>query len=145
MRGRTVAAAPQAVWNVLADFGALSSWADGIDHSCVLSRGPDDGALGTTRRVQIGRTVLVERITEFAEPATLAYSVEGLPKRLGSLTNRWTLSPAGTGTEVTITSTVDVGSWPIGTAVEWAVGRAMAKKSESLLAALARRLETNRV
>lgn len=145
MRGRTVAAAPQAVWDVLADFGALSSWADGVDHSCVLNSGPDGGLLGTTRRVQIGRTALVERITELDEPSALGYSVEGLPKRLGSLSNRWTLSPAGTGTEVTITSTADVGFWPIGTAVEWAVGRAMAKKSESLLAALARRLETNRV
>lgn len=143
IRGRTIGAQPQAVWDLLADFGALSTWADGTDHSCVLNHGPDGGLLGTTRRVQLGRTVVVERVVDFDPPEALAYSVEGLPKRLGKLANRWTLRPRGSATEVTITSTVDVGSGPISAATEWAVGRAMAKQSESMLAGLARRLETS--
>ncbi len=64
-RSRTITAPPQAIWDVLADFGSLSSWADNVDHSCILNQGPHGGAVGTTRRVQIGRNVLVERITEF--------------------------------------------------------------------------------
>ena len=33
----TIAAEPQAIWDVIADFGAISSWADIVDHSCLLN------------------------------------------------------------------------------------------------------------
>ncbi len=36
-RLRTIAAEPQAIWDVIADFGAISSWADIVDHSCLLN------------------------------------------------------------------------------------------------------------
>jgi carbon monoxide dehydrogenase subunit G len=140
-RSRTIPAAPQAIWDVLADFGALSSWADGADHSCVLNRGPDGAPLGTTRRVQIGRNTLVERITDFNAPTTLAYNIEGLPKRLRKAVNRWTLSPAGESTLVTLTSTVEVGSGPPARLAERVMLRFMAKQSDTMLAGLARRLE----
>ncbi len=61
-RNRSIAADPNAVWDVLADFGSISSWADNLDHSCILNHGSDP--VGTTRRVQIGRNALVERIIE---------------------------------------------------------------------------------
>jgi hypothetical protein len=60
-RTRTIAAAPQEVWEVT--HGA-------------------DGPIGTARRVQMGRQTLVERIVEFEPPHALAYDIEGLPKRL---------------------------------------------------------------
>jgi carbon monoxide dehydrogenase subunit G len=140
-RSRTIPAAPQAIWDVLADFGALSSWADGADHSCVLNRGPDGAPLGTTRRVQVGRNTVVERITDFDAPTTLAYNIEGLPKRLRKAVNRWTLSPAGDSTLVTLTSTVEVGSGPPARLAERVMLRFMAKQSDTMLAGLARRLE----
>ena len=43
----------------------------------------------------MGRNTLVERILEFDPPHTLAYDIEGLPKRLGRVTNRWTLAAGG--------------------------------------------------
>lgn len=89
-RSRTIAARQQTIWDVLADFGSLSSWVEGVDHSCVLNHGPDGGALGSTRRVQVGRNTLVERVIEFDPPTTLAYRIEGLPARLRKVTNRWT-------------------------------------------------------
>jgi len=46
------------VWAVLADFGALSSWVDGVDHSCLLEHTGDGIGVGTTRRVQVGRITL---------------------------------------------------------------------------------------
>ena len=46
-RSRTVAAEPQEVWDVLADFGSISSWADNIDQSCILNHGSEP--VGTTR------------------------------------------------------------------------------------------------
>ena len=98
-RSRTITAEPQAIWDVLADFGALSSWADGVDHSCVLNHGPDGGPLGTTRRVQVGRNALVERITEFDPPATLAYDIEGLPEPVAQ--SRQSLDAAADGPKAT--------------------------------------------
>jgi uncharacterized protein YndB with AHSA1/START domain len=140
-RSRTIGAQPQAIWDVLADFGAISSWAPDADHSCLLNAGADGITTGTARRVQLGRNTLVERIIEFDPPTALAYSIEGLPPRLGALANRWTLRPAGDGTAVTITSTI-AGSGPIAGVLGRIVGRVMIKSSDAMLAGLARRWES---
>lgn len=140
-RSRVIAARPQAIWDVLADFGSLSSWAEGVDHSCLLNDGPDGASLGTNRRVQVGRNALVERITELDPPVALAYDVEGLPRRLGRLANRWTLRPTGSGTQVTVTSAVDAGSGVVAAATGRVVARVMARQSDSMLTGLSRRLE----
>ena len=58
-----------------------SSWADNVDHSCILTSGADGTPIGTARRVQVKRDTLVERITEFDPPHVLAYDIEGLPRR----------------------------------------------------------------
>lgn len=141
-RCRTITATPQVIWGVLADFGSLSLWADNVDHSCVLNRGPDGAPLGTTRRVQVGRNTLVERITEFDPPTALAYQIEGLPRRLPTVTNRWTLSPAGAATLVTLTSTVET---RFTRPAVWLVLRFLAHQSDVLLAGLAHRLENPHV
>jgi uncharacterized protein YndB with AHSA1/START domain len=143
-RTRTLAATPQRVWDVLADFGAISSWVDKIDHSCILAHG--DGPRGTARRVQIGRNVLVERITSFDAPRELGYDIEGLPAFFGRLHNRWTLRRAGdAGTVVTLTSTVETGSNPMQKLTERVVCRVMARESDAMLAGLADRLEKSGV
>ena len=143
-RSRTIAAAPQDVWEVLANFGALSTWVDRVDHSCILVHGAD-GPIGTTRRVQLGRQTLVERIVEFDPPHALAYDIEGLPKQLGRVNNRWTLRPSGQSTVVTLTSTVEIGSGRIRKLAERAVCRLMTRESDGLLNGLAKRLENTRV
>jgi uncharacterized protein YndB with AHSA1/START domain len=140
-RSRTIVAEPQAIWDVLADFGALSAWAKKADHSSIMNHGADGAALGTTRRVQMGRNALVERIIEFDPPTALAYSIEGLPRRLHNVVNRWTLHPAGNATEVVLTSRVEIGGNPLARAAEWVVCHGMAKESDSMLAGLARRME----
>lgn len=140
-RQRTVAAAPRAVWSVLADFGSISAWAPGVDHSCLLEHGADATAVGTTRRVQVGRDTLVERITESGTPHVLGYDIEGLPRRLRRVANRWTLAPAGNGTLVTLTSTVDIGANPIARVAEHALCRWLARQSDPMLAGLAAQAE----
>lgn len=140
-------AEPQAIWNILADFGALSSWAGGVDHSCVLNQCPG-GAVGTTRRVQLGGNALVERITEFEPPMKLAYDIEGLPPRLRKVANCWTLRRSGAGdgaTAVVLTSTVEVGDGKPARMAEWVALRVLAKQSEAMLAGLAHRLENTNV
>ncbi|MFZ3307381.1 MAG: SRPBCC family protein [Mycobacterium sp.] len=139
-RSRSIAADPNAVWDVLADFGSISSWADNIDHSCILNHGGEP--IGTTRRVQIGRNALVEQITEFEPTRALGYDVEGLPKRLRRFNNRWSLRPTDNGTTiVTITSTVEIGSGPLQKLAERAACRVQARQSDLMLAGLANRLE----
>lgn len=140
-RSRTIAASPSAVWDVLSDFGRLSSWADNVDHSCLLEHGPDGVSLGTSRRVQVGRNTLVERITEFSPPEALAYDIEGLPRRIRRVENRWTVRPDGGATDVTLTSTVDIGDNPVAAVAERALCRFLAKQSDTMLAGLAARLE----
>jgi hypothetical protein len=141
-RNRRIAADPQAVWDVLADFGSISSWADNIDHSCILTQGSEP--IGTTRRVQIGRNALVETITEFDTTRALAYDVAGLPRHVRRFNNRWNLRPvAYGGTVVTLTSTVEIGSGPIGKLAERAVCRAQVRQSDIMLAGLANRLENS--
>jgi uncharacterized protein YndB with AHSA1/START domain len=145
-RTRIVAAPAQEVWDVLADFGAISSWADNVDHSCILSSGAGGAPLGTTRRVQVKRDTLVERIIEFDPPHVLAYDIAGLPRLLHRVTNRWTLAAsAGDASVVTLTSTVDIGPRPPQKLAERVLCRVVAGQSNSMLAGLANRLENARV
>jgi uncharacterized protein YndB with AHSA1/START domain len=143
-RTRTIAAAPQEVWDVLADFGALGTWVDRVDHSSILVHGAG-GPIGTARRVQMGRNTLVERIVDFDAPHTLAYDIEGLPKQLGRVDNRWTLRPSGASTVVTLTSTIEIGSGRMQQLAERVMCRVMARQSDGMLAGLAKRLENSRV
>nr|WP_234817730.1 SRPBCC family protein [Mycolicibacterium sphagni] len=142
-RTRTVAAEQQAIWDVLADFGAIGAWADFVDHSCLLSPHAQDVGIGTTRRVQVGRNTLVEQITEFDPPGTLAYDVEGFPRWL-AVSSRWTLIPSAGATTVTLGSTVTV-SGPLHRIAEAIVTRVSAKQLDALLAALAKRVEGQHV
>lgn len=144
-RTRTIAAAAHDIWNVLADFGSISSWAGNVDHSCILTHGPDGQPVGTTRRIQAGPNTLVERITEFDPPHALGYDIEGLPERLRSVANRWTLRRATEGTQVTLTSTVEIGSRPMQQLAERVLCRVLARQSDKMLAGLANRLEKSRV
>jgi Polyketide cyclase / dehydrase and lipid transport len=145
-RTRTIAARTQEIWDVLADFGSISSWAPNADHSCILYAGPDGGPIGTARRIQVKRDTLVERITEFDPPRALGYDIEGLPRRVRRLSNRWTLAAgAGHSTVVTLTSTVDIGPRPAQNLAERVLCRFLAKQSDSMLAGLANRLEHARV
>ena len=145
-RTRTVAATPHDVWEVLADFGAISSWAPNVDHSCLLGHGTDCPALGTSRRVQVGRDTFVESITELRPDTALAYDIAGLPRRLRRVGNRWTLRPGPSGrTEVTLTSTVEIADNPVARIAERAMCRFLARQSDTMLTGLAQRVEVSHV
>ncbi|OBG95598.1 cyclase [Mycobacterium sp. E3251] len=143
-RTRTIAARIGDIWETLADFGAISSWAGNVDHSCILSSGPGGAPVGTARRVQVNRDALVERITEFDPPRALGYDIEGLPRRLRRVSNRWTLASTGdsaAATAVTLTSTVEIGPHAMQKLAERVLCRVLARQSEAMLAGLANRLE----
>ncbi len=144
-RTRTIAARVGDIWETLADFGSISSWAGNVDHSCILFSEPDGGPVGTARRVQVGHNALVERITEFDPPRALGYDIDGLPSRLRRVSNRWTLEPAAgesaSTTLVTLTSTVEIGPHATQKLAEQVLCRFLARQSEAMLAGLANRLE----
>lgn len=134
-RSRTIQASPEAVWDVLADFASISRWAGNVDHSCLLRDG--EQGVGLTRRIQAGRTTIVERVVTWLPPSTLAYDIEGLPPVVRSARNRWDLAADGTSTRVTLTSTVDAGARPPQRLVARVVGRLLARQSETMLTGLA--------
>lgn len=123
------------VWAVLARFDRISAWAPSIDHSSALS--DPVGGLDAARRVQIGRMTLVERIDDWEPPTRLAYTIVGLPSRLGSIRNAWNLEPSGEATLATITTTVDAGPRPPQQLIARVVSRRLAKASGEFLAGLA--------
>ncbi len=133
-----VAASPEEVWAVLSDFGAISGWASTVDHSCLLTTTAE--GVGTARRIQIGRTTLVERVTDWQAPSRLSYRLEGLPPVVRSASNTWLIEPAAAGAGVSVTSRIDAGPRPPQQIIARVVGRRMAQASDRMLAGLAERL-----
>jgi uncharacterized protein YndB with AHSA1/START domain len=124
------------VWEVLAELDDISTWAPSVvDHSS--SMGGPDGGIGAARRVQTGRTTIVETVERWDPPKVLAYRLDGLPRALQRVTNEWRLEPVGDQTQVTLTTTVEVGSRPPQRLVERVALRRMEKVSDGLLDGLA--------
>lgn len=124
----------EGVWAALADFGAIAAWAPDVEHSCLLS--DLTGGVGATRRVQLGRTTLVERVTEWDEPTALAYAIDGLPPLLGSVVNRWRIAPADACVLASITTEITPGPRPPHRIVARAALRRFAAAADSMLAGL---------
>lgn len=138
----TIERPPVVVWSVLAAFGAISDWAPNVDHSCLTTAQPGD--VGAERRVQVGRTALLERVVAWDPAERLSYQIVGLPPVVRSVTNSWTLAPAGEHTVVSITTDVDVGPRPPQQVVARLIARQMAKASTEMLAGLTDFLEQDR-
>lgn len=127
-----------AVWAELADFHAISRWAPNVDHSCLTNS--TTSGVGMTRRIQTGRTTVLETVIDWEPGCQLAYSIIGLPPVIRSVTNTWRLAQLGDTTEVRVTSTIDAGSRPPQKLVAVVVGRALAKASRQMLEGLDRHL-----
>lgn len=134
VRTRRIDAKPDEIWALLADFGSLADWVPSVSHTTLTTGG--DVGVGTTRRVQAGRIVLLEQIVDFEPGETLAYRIDGLPRVVRHAENRWRLTEVDGGTEVSITSTVDTGSRPPRRAIAGLVVAVQAKVSDRLLAGL---------
>lgn len=128
-----VAASRRAVWLTLADFGALSTWADGVDHSALLTSEPV--GMSAVRRVQVGRNALRETVVIWEPHVRLSYAITGLPPVVRSAINTWTLADEGVGTRVTLSSAVLVLRPPV---VGRLVARRLGSASDGLLAGLTR-------
>jgi len=135
----SIARSPDHVWAALAEFGGIGRWAPNVDHSCLTTERSE--GVGTTRRVQVGRTALLERVVEWEPGERLAYSIEGLPPVVRVVTNTWCLEDAGSATTVTLTSAIDAGPRPPQQLIARGIGKGLAKASRQMLAGLKTHLE----
>ncbi len=133
-RSRLVEAAQNEVWKVLAEFEVISSWAPNVEHSCFLTE--ETSGVGTTRRVQVGRSALIETVIVWEEPHTLSYSLKGLPPVIRSVTNTWWLKPTENGTKVRLTTDIDAGSRPPQRLIARIVARRLGAASDKMLSGL---------
>lgn len=133
-----MAALPAVVWATLAEFAAISSWADNVDHSCLLSAQTE--GVGMVRRIQSGRTTLLERVVIWEPGVNLSYVLEGLPAIVRSDSNTWTLDATASGSMVTLTSRADAGPRPPQQLIAKAVGRKLAQASDQMLSGLKAKL-----
>ena len=116
---------------MLADFGENVRWAPIVDHSCLLSAQRE--GVGTVRRIQSGRRTLVERVVEWVDGERLSYVVEGLPPPVRSLRNTWQLDDEDGSTQITLTSSVDVGPRPPQQLAAKVLSRQLSKVSNQML------------
>lgn len=141
-RSTRVAAAPAAIWETLADFAGISRWAPNVDHACLMSE--QDQGVGMRRRIQSGRTTVVETVTKWEPELLVRYLITGLPSVIKSVTNTWQLERSGDATAVTLTTEVDAGSRPPQQVVAKVVARKLSEASEQMLAGLQHAIEGTR-
>ncbi len=141
-RTRTLAVRADEVWAVLSDFGAISSWASNVDHSCLLTDQPD--GVGAVRRIQTGRTTLRETVETWQPPTTLGYRISGLPPVVRSLTNTWHLAANGERTQIVLRTEIDAGPRPPQRLVAKVVSRRLAAASDQMLDGLQAAVEGDR-
>jgi len=130
-RTAIITAAPGEVWAALADFGSLSAWADFVDHSSLLTEHTE--GIGMARRIQMGRTTVVETVTAWEPGVLLSYEIAGLPPVIKSVTNTWRLGASGDATMAWIETQIKTGPRPPQKAVAKAVGTRMSKSSVEML------------
>lgn len=142
-RHRLIEASVEDVWAVLADFESISTWADFVDHSSLMTEQAE--GVGTKRRIQMDRTTVVETITAWEPGVAFSYSITGLPPVIKSVTNTWRIGASGNSTMVWVTTEVETGRRPPQLAIANGVARRLAKSSDAMLAGLAAHLTSKGV
>lgn len=135
IRTALIAERPSDVWAVLADFGSISSWADFVDHSSLLT--DQTQGVGMARRIQLGSTTVVEKVSAWEPGVSMSYEITGLPPIIKSVTNTWRLGASGDSTMVWISTDIDAGSRPPQQAIAKGVARKLATSSVEMLEGLA--------
>ncbi len=139
-RHATIEAPADAVWSALADFSDIGRWAVNVDHSCSMTE-PSVG-VGAARRIQTGRTTLVETVQEWEPGTRLAYGIAGLPPVVRSVVTRWTLAgEAADSTDVTVRTDVDAGPRPPQRLIARLVARKFGSAADEMLAGLTTHVE----
>lgn len=133
------------VWDILADYGAVSNWAPTISESqstTEATRGV--GAERGCEHEKMGH--IEERIVAWDEGSSLSYDViKGLPFPMKSLNNVWSVSDARDGAVVTLTMTFRMGFGPLGALPALMARPLMRKEMGITLAGLKHHVETGQL
>ena len=129
-----IAANPAQVWQELAQLDSISDWAKGVDHSALITS--EASGVGAARRIQAGRLALIETVPVWEPERELAYSIEGLPPLVKSVSNHWRLDPVGGATGVSLTTSIDPGPSPRGKIAARVLGLILGRASQRMLAGL---------
>lgn len=138
VRTALIAARSSDVWAVLADFESISTWADFVDHSSLLT--DQTHGVGMARRIQLGSTTVVETVSAWDPGVSMSYEITGLPPIIKSVTNTWRLGASGDSTMVWISTDIDAGPRPPQQAIAKGVARKLANSSVEMLDGLAAHL-----
>ena len=130
-----IAAPRDQVWAVLSRLDQIGRWAPGVDHASYTTEATE--GIGAARRIQAGRQTLLETVTTWRAPATLAYRLDGLPPIVGTVTNRWDLTVmSGATTTATLTTIIDPGGSRAGKLVARGLIRVLGRASTGMLEGL---------
>ena len=145
-RGVVIDAAKDKVWEVLADFGAVSKWAPTITDSAIVGDANEGvGAARTCEHEKMG--TLEETIVSWTEGEALSYDVTaGLPFPMKALNNHWSIRERGASTEVTLHQEFSTKLGPLGSLMESMMVKRMMRKEMGLaLAGLKHHIETGSI
>jgi uncharacterized protein YndB with AHSA1/START domain len=97
-RGHTTAA-PQVLWELLADSEGYSTWGPWSETGYETTGDRSAGGVGAVRRLRTGRRTFFEQIEEVDPPRRMVYTVvKGIPVR--NYRAEVTLTPTGEGTDI---------------------------------------------
>ncbi len=135
-RGRVIAPDRAAVWAKLADFGAISAWAQDVEASSMIDDGRVVG-VGSARRVKVGPLRLREVVVTWEPERELAYRIEDLPPLARSVVNAWRIERVGAWTRVSLSTRIEPHALPGGRLAARLLGVQLGGVSKRLLAGLA--------
>ena len=129
------------VWEVLADIGSIADWNPGVVQSYVT--GDRAGEVGAARHCDLGgKNYLDEEVVEWDEGRLLTIRVVGSNMPFKTADIRFTLSPEGEGTAVTVAPDYSLKGGVLGRLMDALVVRRMyIRGMESLLSGLKRHVE----
>lgn len=139
---RTIKAAPEKVFDVLADHANYKSFPGVTDSKLEQAGSPDRNGLGAVRRIVTPKGWFVEKVTAYERPKTFSYLITASSLPLEHQGGTLTFTPVAGGTEVVWVTTMCVKIPLIGglltgfatKALEGAFG-AMLKETDRRLAA----------
>ena len=133
------------VWEILADFGAVSNWAPSISEShSTTDPTVGVGAERTCKHEKLGD--IEDRIVSCEDGHSLSYDViKGLPFPMKSLNNTWSVSAAGDNAIVSLVMEFRMGPGPLGALPALMARLPMRKEMRVSLAGLKQYVETSEV
>ena len=142
VRQVVVNASIEKVWEVLADFGAVSSWAPTILES--RSTTEANGGVGAERTCEHEKMgTLVERIVAWEDGRSLSYDVtSGLPFPMKSLNNTWSVTATADKVIVSVAMEYRMRMGPLGALPALMARLPMRKEMQISLAGLKQYVES---